>query len=324
MARKLGFAVLAGLLSLGAAPPPTMAPEAASELTAAIDILKTRHMNHDRLDWPRVEAAAFESVKSAKTAADTYPVIRDIIKQLGEKHTRLISADNVKARKTGTKVGDATPPYFSAPEAWKLEAPVVHLRVPGFQGTEASDRVYVATLRKALKDYSAHGICRFVVDLRGNEGGDMYPMLAGVRSFLGREPYGYWINVEGGRFPWRTADAPLEDANLQPYDEIAPDLSKAWVAVLLDSGTASSGEFTAMAFEGLPQARSFGGDTAGYLTTNETMALPDGAEITVSVGWATDRTGRSYREVITPDEKTVGGQPTVDAALKWLTAQRCR
>jgi hypothetical protein len=54
------------------------------------------------------------------------------------------------------------------------------------------------------------------------------------------------------------------------------------------------------------------------------MALPDGAEITVSVGWATDRTGRSYREVITPDEKTVGGQPTVDAALKWLTAQRCR
>jgi carboxyl-terminal processing protease len=320
--RKTGVAILIGLLSL-AASPPVLAPEAANELIAAIDILKTRHMNRDRLDWPRVEAAAFESAKDAKTAADTYPVIRDIIKQLGEKHTRLFPADNVKARQTGAKVGDAAPPYFSAPESWRLAAPVALLRIPGFQGTEADDRTYVATLRRALKRYGDAGICRFVLDLRGNWGGNMYPMLNAVKSFLGAEPYGYWVPPHGDKMAWAIPDHPLENHGAANYAEPAPDLSRAWVAVLLDFETASSGEFTAMALEGLPHTKSFGGDTAGYLTANEPMALPDGAEIAVSTSWATDRIGRSYREVIAPDDKEPGGQPTVDAALTWLKTQSC-
>ncbi|GAA0549089.1 hypothetical protein FHS83_001075 [Rhizomicrobium palustre] len=321
---KLGLAITAAVLSMAAAPPPTMAPEAAKELSAAIDILKTRHMNRDRLDWAEVEKEAFEAAKSAATPAETYPAIRGIITKLNEKHTFLIPAENEKARQTGAAVGKTQPPPFIVPEAWPLADRAMLLRVPAFMGNEAQDRIYVATLRQAVQHAADKGICRFVIDLRGNWGGNMFPMLAGLRAFLGKAPYGYWVLPDGKRIAWKVSDAPVEGANLPPYAVAAPDLSYVWVAVLQDEATSSAGEFTAMGFRGLPQARSFGSDTAGYLSSNEPIALPDGAEIAVSEGWATDRVGHDYRDVLTPDQATASGQATVDAALAWLKHQRCR
>lgn len=297
--------------------------DAATELRAAIDILKTYHMNRDKLDWPAVEARASADIKDKPSAADAYPAIRDIIKQLGEKHTSLAPAEYAKATRTGTKVGNTEPPPFSAPEAWALRDSAILLRVPGFQGPETDDRSYVITARRALKQYKDRGICRFVIDLRGNWGGNMYPMLNALRSFLGQAPYGYWIVGPDKRFAWNIPDWPIENGAAAAYEIAAPDLSRARIAILLDRYTASAGEFTAMALQGLPHMRSFGSETAGYLTANEPKLLPDGAEIFVSTSWGTDRLGHSYRETLVPDSKTAGGQPTVDAALTWLKSQPC-
>jgi hypothetical protein len=241
-------------------------PDAATELHAAIDILKTRHMNRAKVDWPKVEAAAFEAAKSAKTAADAYPIIRDIIAQLGEKHTMLIGADSVKARQTGAKVGNAEPSPFNAPEAWSLKDGAVLLRLPGFMGTEADDRIYVATARQAL-NRQAERACRVVIDLRGNWGGNMYPMLNALKSLLGPTPYGYWMAAPGGKSTWSIPDHPIENGLAADYAVAAPPLM-ASVAVLVDRSTASSGEFTAMALQGLPRVKTFGVPTAGFLTAN--------------------------------------------------------
>lgn len=323
MRHKIGFIVFVSLLSLSAAPPP-MNPEAATELSAAITILKTRHMNRDRIDWATVEAAAFEAAKNATTAAETYPAIRSIIKQLGEKHTHLLPADWVKARNSGVQVGNVSPPYFKRPEAWLLAERMVLLRVPGFESTEANDRSYVSALRSAIRRHAATGVCRFVVDLRGNGGGNLYPMLNGLKSLLGSEPYGFWVISPTARMPWRVPDRPLESDHAADYADPPPALPNARIAVLIDAETGSSGEFTAMAFEGLPQARLFGEPSAGFLTANEPMALPDGGEIAVSTAWASDRLGTAYRETITPQENTLAGQQTVEAAVRWLKAQPCR
>lgn len=315
--------VLAALLAWPLAAEATQ-PSAEAELRAAIDVLKTYHMNRDRLDWPAVETKTLASIKDKTNAADAYPAIWDIIKQLGEKHTFLVPAENVKARQTGTKIGNAEPPPFNAPESWALRDSAVLLRIPGFQGSEMDDRTYVITMRRMLKRYAGRGICRFVIDLRGNWGGNMYPMLNALRSFLGPPPYGYWVVPPDKKFAWNVPDRPIENEGAEAYGVAAPDLPKAWVALLLDGSTASSGEFTAMGLQGLPHVKSFGAATAGYLTANETKTLPDGAEIAVSTSWATDRLGRSYREKIEPDSKTAGGQPTIEAALRWLGPQSCR
>jgi len=317
----LVVAVLAFAIAADADDKPVTADQ---ELSAAIDILKAHHINRDKVDWAKLETAAHAEIQSANVAADAYPAIREIIEQLGAKHTSLLPADYARAISTGQKVGDAKPPRFDPPETMVLEGGIAMLRVPWFQGTEAHDRAYVAALRKPLNHLAQRRICRFIVDLRGNYGGNMYPMLNGLMPLLGKPPFGFWYAANTPRGPWTVLNMPTEEAGLKPYVEPIAALGDVNVAVLLDEKTVSSGEFTAMAFEGRPRTRFFGGPTGGYVTANASYKLPDGAQLAVTVSWATDRTGREYHENIAPDEATDPGQPTIDAAISWLKTQRCK
>lgn len=304
-------------------------PEATAELRAAIDALKTNHINRDKADWQKLETDAFGAAKDAKTAADTYPAIQSLINALGERHTFLQTADAFAAMRTNRQVGNATPPQFHPPESWLLADRMALLHVPGFMGDEANNRAYVGALRRALNGFAARGICRFVVDLRGNWGGDMHPMQSGLASLLGKPPFGYFAVVTAPKeFPFGGDDRPAQwDASKPPaalYADAATRISHPHVAVLIDGATSSSGEFTTIAFKGLPYARVFGTPSAGFVTNNTSVALPDGAHLFISDGWSTDRLHRPYREALTPDEPAAPGQPTVDAAVKWLKKQNCR
>jgi C-terminal processing protease CtpA/Prc len=150
-------------------------------------------------------------------------------------------------------------------------------------------------------------------------------MINGLQALLGPAPYGYSQYVGGAEEPRTLADAPYMPMGNAAVDPHQRDLQgTAPVAVLIDRGTASSGEFTAMSFEGRPRARFFGEPTAGYLTINGHYNLPDGAFLAASIGWSTDRLHRTYRETIAPDETTTRGQATLDAAIAWLKKQPCR
>ena len=113
-------AVLAFLLCMTAGVHADDAPDAKAELTAAISILKAHHMNSARIDWPVVVARAQTMLGDKTQAADAYPVIYYVIRQLGEKHTNLTTADAAKAAATGKSVGIARAPDIRTPEGYAL------------------------------------------------------------------------------------------------------------------------------------------------------------------------------------------------------------
>jgi C-terminal processing protease CtpA/Prc len=167
---------------------------------------------------------------------------------------------------------------------------------------------------------AAH-VCRFIVDLRANTGGGMYPMINAVDALLGDGTLGYWqITGQPPDEPWPNTFGQYGDAaSVKRIDS----LKNAPVAILIGALTASAGEFTAMAFEGRPNTRFFGETTADLISANEPIPLPDGALLVVSEGWGTDRLHRPYRSAIVPDEATPRGQATLDAAIAWLKKQPC-
>jgi Periplasmic protease len=306
-------------------------PDAATELHAAIDLLKTRHMNRDKVDWPAVTAKAEAMIAGAKTAADAYPAINELIKALGEKHTFLMTASTVRTITSGQASDANAAAYLAAntqmPEGLPLADRIGYVRLPTHLGPRQSDKAYIDALRSQFAHFDAAHMCRFVVDLRENQGGNMWPMLNGLASVLGAPPYGAFVTADGASTAWdmRLVWMNLSDAGVTPVAaKLAAKQAGAPVAILLGPATSSSGEFTAMAFEGRAHTRFFGQPTAGYLTSNVPHDLPDGARLLVSETWAADRLGRSYRERIAPDVETAGGQPTIDAALAWLKAQPCR
>jgi len=295
-------------------------PDARTELNVAIDLLKARHMNSSRLDWPVVQAKALAMLGAAARPEEAYPAIRYVIAQLGERHTSLMTADAWKAIMTDTTVGKVQPPYWQPPEGHLLEGGIGLVELKDYLASSTYDLAYASAARNALRTFADHHVCRYIVDLRSNSGGNMYPMINGVEALLGKPPYGFWQPANGAPdAPWALKLGVFQNEDVA----VETAQSKAPVAVLIARRTASSGEFTAMAFEGRPNARVFGENSAGLLTTNTPTALPDGARLIISGGWATDRLHRSYRDVIAPDEATPRGQATLDAAIVWLKNRPC-
>jgi hypothetical protein len=296
------------------------APDAKAELAAAINILQKYHLNRDKVDWPSLSDKAGSLILDPQNASGAYGPIRYVIAQLGITHTQLMTANQVKAINTGRPVGAARPPRVTPPQGYLLEGGIGLIEEKFLTGRNAEERQYEMAARHAIDRFNAKGICRFILDLRGNSGGNMYPMIAGVSALLGKGPYGYFnVDQQETAWVWPRNMGDIEDrVAAQPAW-----LTQAPVAVLLDGFTASSGEFTAMAFKGRRNTRFFGEDTAGLLSANRAFPLPDGASLIVSTGWGSDRNHVPYTTVISPDEATPRGQETLDAAIAWLMARKC-
>ena len=194
--------------------------------------------------------------------------------------------------------------------------------------------LYAADVRRILSQLSAQNPTGWIVDLRGNTGGDMWPMLTGIGPILGDGAVGSFVAADGN-MTWFYKDgetgtrnpAGLETVSLTLRD--GPVLSPpAPVALLIDSSTASSAEAITIAFHGRPDTRFFGAQTAGKSTAVQPFKLSDGAELYLTTAIDADRTGKAFPDGFTPDEvfpststmPQEAKDPVVLGAQTWLVA----
>ena len=185
------------------------------------------------------------------------------------------------------------------------------LVVPAFkQSDDGATHAYAEKLQNAIAELTKEKPAGWIIDLRGNLGGNMWPMLAGLGSLAGDGPLGFFIDADGKKETWfyasdgsgvLTHDGKQQILCWTPPPRKVHFRTPQIVAVLIDRGTASSGEAIAIAFEGRPLSRSFGRHTHGQSTSNQGFALPDGANIVLTTGIEADRTGHVYPDGITPD-----------------------
>jgi carboxyl-terminal processing protease len=191
---------------------------------------------------------------------------------------------------------------------------------------------FADTLHRVIARLDAAGVCGWIVDLRGNTGGNMWPMLAGLGPLLGPGTAGYFAGPDGRRDEWGYRDGasllagqPMVRVGAAPVRLRTPDPP---VAVLTGPSTLSSGEAMAVAFRARVRTRSFGSPTGGRSTSNRTITLPDGAVMAITNAHLADRTGRTYGDPVAPDvpiaTPTPGQPATADpvarAARTWLEA----
>lgn len=197
-----------------------------------------------------------------------------------------------------------------------------YIDIPGVVGGGGTfDGEAVAAIRTA----DERPRCGWVVDLRRNVGGNMWPMMHAVRPILGEATPGYFVSSGGHEeFSYRYGKGP--GANAPAYQLKRPDPP---VAVLTSRLTVSSGEALTIAFRGRPATRSFGEPTAGLPTSNQSLPLVDGAVLVVTTAQEADRTGRVYEGRIPADQEfeidwtRIGSDddPVLRAAAAWLRNQ---
>lgn len=321
----LGLAASAGLLlACGARAAPT--PEAQAYFDHALELLRTRHINSAEADWLAIEADARSAIANAQTTQDTYQAIRLVIERLGERHT-FLSEQRPPAGASSPRQESSAPPEVPMPVSRLLDGGIGFVALPTLNtvmGAPGVGEQYRTVLREDLRKIDESARCGWIVDLRNNGGGNMWPMLQGLDPLLGEGPFGRFVFATGDVM-WRRTAANSIFPMPGDVDEGAPaftlEHADAPLAVLIGPQTASSGEMVAIAFVGRDDVRTFGAPSAGFTTANTPVPLGDGAVLSITVSKVGDRAGRVYEGAMVPDEET-GVEDARTAAIAWLT-ERC-
>jgi C-terminal processing protease CtpA/Prc len=279
-----------------------VASAAQAELDAAIGHVRKNAWMRDNIDWTVMNEDLRLLTAGAAQPSDVYLAIRYLLAALKDRHSFLMPPAATKAFQTG---GADNPPITVQSAGDRIG----YVDVPAYAGGDANAaRVFATRTHERLAAIAGNAGCGWIVDLRNNGGGNMWPMLAGLKPFLGDEPLGTFISREGPSPPWKAG----QSVNVEPPASLRV-LERAWVAVLTGPLTASSGEAVTISFKGRPRTRSFGHPTTGLSSGNGNFPLPDGAMILLTTVIEADRTGKQYGEKVDPDE-TVPGEPLTGTA----------
>ena len=258
--------VLAAGCGSGAKQPNPLDPHA--YLEHALGLMRSRAVYTPAGGWDVVTAHAKQMAASAKSPADTYPALEYVIDRLrraGDRWHAIFM--NPQSSRLEGKLNESASP--GSPPTVSLAAPRVGLvTLPAISSSPSSPdgRRYARSALSAIVALRHRSdICGWVIDVRGDEGGDLSTMLLAVGPILGS---GRVIGFTGKGKPtaWVTYRAEtlsgLGQHPSAPIDvrDFTPTPA---VAVLTGPNTVSAGEAVAIGFHGRPNTRSFGGTSGG-------------------------------------------------------------
>ena len=308
MATALAFG-LAACLAWGCAPQPERLVD------EAIEKIQARAYNAQAVDWQRERERARAILAEG---GSTHAAVASLLAALKDGHSFHIGAVQRKEALDNPRIGD-----------FGIESRLVeghgYVAVPTYAGNDrARMRGFVAEIDGRIKALASSGACGWIVDLRGNGGGNMYPMILGLASMLGPGRLGSFSGrSEQKEWSIETVAEPILAASEIP----PPALAAQPVAVLVGPMTASSGEAVAISFIGRPSTRLFGQPTRGKSSGNVGVLLSDGSMMLVMSGLMADRKGVVYGGPIPPDEVvgpyTAEGSAPIAAAVRWLEKSGC-
>jgi C-terminal processing protease CtpA/Prc len=245
--------------------------------------------------------------------------VRDALAKLGDHHSFLL--DSAQVHGLDDPSPDGSTPY-------QIRIIAAHIGYASIAAYTAQDSAtmqrYAIDFQARLRSIGEQASCGWIVDLRGNTGGNMWPMLAGVGPILGDGPAGQFVSRDSAiSWGYTNGSAWLgSDTLVQVPKPLVLPFHSLPVAVLTDSMTGSSGEAIAISFRGRPRTRSFGTPTYGLTTGNDGYELPGGSMLFLTTVIEADRSGTLFGGQLMPDSLT-SAEDALSAAVTWLQLAGC-
>lgn len=280
-------------------------------LDRTLRIIEKNALNSSKVNWQELRNAVYKKTAGAKTYEDILPVFPYIFEQIDDHHGSLnfknktygwAGKDQPKVNNT---IKEATKKYKNV-RSERIGDDIGYILIPGNSDFRNQHLDSISSsIKQAIAKIHTKKIKGWIIDLRVNTGGNMYPMIAGLTDFLGTgkvggfitsdgQPDGSWIIKDGAFYVDSIQVSPVK---YEGYP-IKKDLP---IAVLISGYTASSGEMTAITTIGRKNAVLIGEPSAGYTTTNLGFELNSYSGLNLAVDYATDRKGRVYPKNIRPD-----------------------
>lgn len=295
--------------------PELLSSTAKNYLNEVINQMKTYSINRKTIDWTGFKAKVEAQAQGAQTIADTYPAIQLALTLLSDNHSvYLTSAGTAIYGGRTVACTDATPTIGT------IDKRIGYVKITGFNGSGSEAVKFAQSIQDAIKAADSDSLKGWIVDLRGNLGGNMWPMVAGAGPLLGEGICGYFQDPDGNVSTWsyQQGSSLINQTVATKVESVyTPRKSNLKIAVLTDKATASSGEAVAIAFKGRLNTRSFGRATCGLSTANGSLKLSDGATLILTQSTMADRNKKAYGEPVQVDEVAPDEMVTVKA-VTWL------
>lgn len=276
-------------------------PEADEFGEIAFSYMDQMGIHSQEESWKKERETARKELTSVKSKEELRPLVEKYVKIAGGKHSFVM--DN-----QGKEEMEAE---FVLPET-SFENGIVYVKLPGFMSTPEQGAKYANTIANAFQEENIRGA---IVDLRGNTGGDMGPMVAGISPLLRDGEIMYFSSLAGDNAVTlenginKGGGSSVEVENKEKVQDIP-------IGVLTDEKTASSGEATLIVLLGEKRVRTFGKPTAGYASANTIFPITKEWSMVLTISKNKSREGKIFEEEpMVPDENI---ERPLEAAKSWI------
>lgn len=276
-------------------------PSPRKYVVVALEKMEESGIYSESKAWKEIKTKTLEKTKDASTYSEALPSLEEAVKVAGGKHSFI---------ETSQTQFDHSEKF--EPKA-EVEQETLYLTVPEFTGTQVEANEYANILESALHQDNYTTI---MIDLRGNRGGNMTPMILGLSALLPDGKLFEYIDKKQNTKSVDLSAGKLNSGGAAIELKNTHKINNKSIAILIDENTGSSGELTAICFKGLPNVKFFGSNSAGYTSANQEFYLYDGVKMQLTTAFIRDRSGSVYQNVsICPDIHTTESK---QAALTWL------
>ena len=284
--------------------------------------METAFLNKNEINWQSLREDTERNLDHHKNFQSSLQEINHFFERAKASHCQVFYQDKsystLKQEPSEEDFSEQWIKKYAAYEDGKFEVKLLddkyaYIFLPGWNFEDISEESIHQKAQPLYDQLNAlkqqHAIEGWIIDLRLNFGGNVYPMLLGLYDLLGNGEVWGSLNPEGQLINnIRLINGAYLDNN-QMTSYIIPDgerMAASKVAIVMSSVTASSGEIVAMSFKGRKNTIFIGQDTYGATTSNDKRDLPFGAFMALTTGIDCDRNQNTY-ENIKPDISVLKG-----------------
>ena len=297
------------------------------------------------VNWDEVDSLFYQKIEEAKTLQDTMKCFVFILEMLNDVHSQIFldnqyyghypSFDEAQLRwlkPQNDKAIELTNQIYTE----LLPDKIGYIRIPGFQVQNQQEiNYYAQNLYDSIAKLEQRGSEAYIIDLRLNGGGNIYPMLSGISTFLGDHVIAYETDADDNVVrKWEIENGNFIIGGYQTT-QISADatlkLEAAPIAVLTGAVTKSAGTMVAIALKKRPNTIFVGVPTAeGYSTSNGFFQFAPNLTLNFATNFVADREKHIYKSSVIPDItiyrgdnfQNLQGDQKIKAAIEWISKAR--
>lgn len=338
--RKFSDYILASCLILTLFTSYAQRTEAELTLDKIVEHAENNSLYRENVDWISLKKEMDQLAENANSTLELKPALDLMLRELKDSHGRIfynnqyLSFYQGEKKEHRTGMNSETYNQIQSGRVYEFKTMILqdsigYVRIVGLP--MGDNEKMSSEIQEAVCNVIGQGATKWIIDLRYNGGGNMFPMVEGISNIIGDGIVGGTKGVtEDESSIWQIKDGDFYyDEQTVALENICPLNKNPKIAVLTSVYTASSGEALAVILKNRPKTRFFGNKTMGMITATDWKQIDSLTAMSISVSYYKDRTNHVYDQYVDVDEH-IEFEPNSDLekdnginrAIEWLNEKK--